>query len=336
MQQLREAISTGADHSAGQSQASLRELWGTYIQLTKARLNTLVLITTLVGFIMASTRPLDWRLLLFTLTGTALSAFGSAVLNQVIERNLDAQMQRTSQRPLPRGRVTPLQATVLGIALSLSGVLLLALTVNLLTALLALLVVLIYTLWYTPLKLKSSLCTVVGAICGAIPPMMGWTAVTGRIDAAAWSLGAILFAWQIPHFLALAWMYREEYDRAGFRMLPSEDQSGQITFRMLLLYSLLMLPVAASAVLAGIAGWWYLAGATLLGMVLVAMSVSVYRERTVAGARRVFHATLMYLPLLLLLMVFDRAEPAPGIRTHHQITVPAGATSERDSAGRGS
>ena len=119
----------------------------------------------------------------------ALSAFGSAVLNQVIERNLDAQMQRTSQRPLPRGRVTPQQATLLGIALSLSGVLLLALTVNVLTALLALLVVLIYTLWYTPLKLKSSLCTVVGAICGAIPPMMGWTAVTGRIDAAAWSLG---------------------------------------------------------------------------------------------------------------------------------------------------
>jgi protoheme IX farnesyltransferase len=323
MQQARPVDSAATTGVAGQAQAGVREMWNVYIQLTKARLNTLVLITTLVGFIVASTSGIDWLLLGWTLTGTVLAAFGSAVLNQVMERRLDALMKRTAQRPLPAGRVSVNHALLLGLLLSAAGVLTLLIAVNALTALLALIVILTYTLWYTPLKLKSSLCTVVGAICGAIPPMMGWTAVRGQLDLAAWSLGAILFAWQIPHFLALAWMYRDEYERAGFRMLPSEDQSGRITFRMLLFYSLLMLPVAATAVLSGIAGWLYMAGSMVLGLILVAFSIAVYRDRSVAGARRVFHATLLYLPLLLLLMVFNRVPEPIGLPHIQQIVIPA-------------
>jgi heme o synthase len=276
------------------------------LDLTKARLVSLVVVTAAVGYLMAAPGGWSGLHLAWTLAGTALAAAGSMALNQRIEVARDALMERTRLRPLPSGAISLSSATYLGIALGSAGVLLLALAANLLTAALGLLVIATYTLVYTPMKTRSTACTLAGAICGAIPPMMGWTAATGGLAAGAWILAGILFLWQIPHFLALAWLYRDDYERGGFRMLPIVDPAGDATVLMVVLYSLALLPVGLSATLTGLAGWAYAAGSLLLGASLLALGALLARTRSLPAARRVFYATLVYLPLLLGLMVADR------------------------------
>jgi protoheme IX farnesyltransferase len=285
-------------------------LFRSYAELTKVRLTALVVVTAAVGFVMASRSPLDLPTLAWTVLGTALAAAGSMALNQVIEADRDARMERTKNRPLPGGTIGRLHALLVGLITASAGLVLLAVRVKLLTALLGLTVVLIYTLVYTPLKPRTPLCTLVGGICGAIPPMMGWTATGAGLSFGAWVLGGVLFLWQIPHFLALAWMYRDDYRRGGFRMLPVVDPSGRATGLMTVLYTLALLPVGLPAVLGGMTGWVFAAGSLVLGVGLVTLALRLAAFRTETVARRLFLATLAYLPLLLGLMVVDRVPEA--------------------------
>jgi protoheme IX farnesyltransferase len=248
--------------------------------------------------------------LLWALLGTALTAAGAMALNELAERQRDARMERTRHRPLPAGEISARTALVFGVASAAAGIVVLAVTVNRLTAVLGLAVVLLYTLVYTPLKTRSSACTLVGAVCGAIPPMMGWAAASGTLAFGAWLLAAIMFLWQIPHFLALAWLYREDYARGGFRVLAVSDPSGGATVLMANLYIAALLPVGAAAALAGVSGWISAAGAALLGGTLLTLGVRLARARSEQNARRLFLATLAYLPLVLALLVADR----PGLR----------------------
>lgn len=286
---------------------------GIYAELAKARLSALVVITAGVGFALAS--PLDtpraFGALFATLLGTALAAFGANALNQVIEHERDARMARTSTRPLPAGRIARPHALIYGLLLAIGGPALLWLQTNTLTASLAALCVLIYVLLYTPLKPVTPLNTLIGAVCGALPPMLGWTAASGltgsaSLDAPAWTLGAILFFWQIPHSLALAWLYREDYERGGFRMLPSVDPSGRLTCQATVIYSLALLPLGLLLTVQRVCGPWYAAGSLLAGGLFVLTALLLYRRRDRAAARRVFFASIIYLPVLLALMVFDR------------------------------
>jgi protoheme IX farnesyltransferase len=286
-----------------------RRIAHTLTELTKARLVTLVLVTTGVGFVLAGRTPLDWGGLAWTLVGTGLAAAGVMSLNQGVEWRRDALMLRTRLRPVPSGDVSPRQAVALGTLLSAAGIAALAWRVNGLTALLGVAVVVLYVLVYTPLKTRTSLCTLAGAVCGAIPPMMGWSGAAGRIEFGAWILAALLFCWQIPHFLALAWLYREDYERGGFRMLPSLDPGGVMTGRTAVLYCLALLPIGVVAALSGLSGWVAAFGSLACGTALLLLGVQLARTRSDAAARRLFLGTLAYLPLLLALMVADRAAP---------------------------
>jgi len=278
-----------------------------YYELTKPRMNFLVVITTMVGFCVAArTGAMNWLLLLHTLLGTALTAASAAVLNQLIERNADAKMPRTRNRPIAAGRIAPLEAAACGLALGVCGVGYLALAVNLLTALLGLATLLLYILVYTPLKRITSLNTVVGAIPGAIPPVMGFTAVHNALALDALTLFAILFFWQMPHFLAIAILYRRDYQAGGFRMLPCVDPGLRITSRMILLYSAALLPVSLLPAVLGISGAAYFTAAVLLGLAFFSCAVSCATTRSRADARQLFFASIIYLPLLLGLLMFDR------------------------------
>ncbi len=276
------------------------------LELTKARLVSLVVVTTAVGYLMAVPGGWSGADLAWTLAGTALAAAGSMALNQRIEVEQDARMERTRLRPLPTRAIELGWASLFGVLVATAGVALLAWRTNLLTSVLGLLVIGIYTLVYTPMKRRTTACTLVGAVCGAIPPMMGWSAATGSIGIGAWILAGILFLWQIPHFLSLAWLYRDDYERGGFRMLPIVDPAGNATVLMVVLYSLALVPVGLAATLSGMAGWTYALGSLLLGSALLALGGSLARSRSLPAARRVFFATLVYLPLLLGLMVADR------------------------------
>jgi protoheme IX farnesyltransferase len=277
------------------------------LELTKARLVSLVVVTTAVGFLMATPGGWSGADLAWTLAGTALAAAGSMALNQRIEVEQDARMERTRLRPLPSGAIGLAWASLFGVSVATAGVVLLAWRTNWLTAALGLVVIGIYTLVYTPMKRRTTACTLAGAVCGAIPPMMGWSAATGSIGFGAWILAGILFLWQIPHFLALAWLYRDDYERGGFRMLPIVDPAGNATVLMVVLYSFALVPVGLAATLSGMAGWTYALGSLLLGGALLALGASLARSRSLPAARRVFFGTLIYLPLLLGLMVADRA-----------------------------
>jgi protoheme IX farnesyltransferase len=284
-----------------------------YAQLTKVRLTSLVVATTAVGYLMAGGPRPDATTLAWTLLGTALAAAGSMALNQVQEVARDARMERTKNRPLPAGAILRRHALVFGLATAVLGLALLAAMATARTALLGLTVVLVYTLVYTPLKPRTPLCTLAGAVCGAIPPMMGWTATGARLSFSAWVLAGVLFLWQIPHFLALAWLYREDYECGGFRMLPVVDPSGRVTGHMVVLYSLALLPVGVLAALGGMTGWLFGVGSLALGSGLLALALRLAALRTEPVARRLFLATLAYLPLLLGLMVADRL-PAHAVR----------------------
>lgn len=299
--------------------------------LTKARLGLLVTLTTVVGFVVASVGDVDWSRLLVTALGTTMAAFGANAFNQCLERERDARMERTKCRPLPAGTLTLRQAVVVSFLLALGGDLLLALRINLVTAGLALLIQVLYLFVYTPLKPRTPANTLVGAICGAIPPMMGWTAVRGQVDPGAWILFLILFVWQMPHFLSLAWLYREDYARGGFRMLPSLDPTGMLTCNLVVLYTAALLPLAFATTIAGIAGWTFFAGAVVLGMVWIGLAIQLRESREERHARRVFFASLIYLPLLLGLLVADRGpavSPGPTFAMGRAVALPTTAVIE--------
>ena len=289
-----------------------------YIALTKPRITWLILMSTGVGyffglkpdfssastFIEATGSP-NWILLLHTLIGTGLIASGTAALNQWYERDADLLMRRTSGRPLPAGLMTAKRALIFGIALAVAGFAELALGVNLLAALLGLFTLGSYLFIYTPLKQKSHLSTVIGALPGAMPPLMGYAASHGSLTPEAWTLFAILFIWQFPHFLAIAWMYREDYARAGIRMLPVVEPDGMSTGRQIILYASTLIPVSLFPVLLGMSGKIYLVGALLLGGWFLYTGVRVAFDLTNVRARRVLLASIIYLPAIYGLMIFD-------------------------------
>ena len=284
-----------------------------YPELTKIRLTGLVVATTAVGFLMAGGGRQQGSRLAWTVLGTALAAAGAMALNQVMEVGRDARMERTRHRPLPAGVLTARHALVFGLVVAGGGLAILAAEANPLTAILGLTVVLVYTLVYTPLKPRSPLCTLAGAVCGAIPPMMGWTATGAPLGFGAWLLAGVLFLWQIPHFLALAWLYRDDYARGGFRMLSVVDASGRSTGQAAVLYSMALLPVGVLAALGGMTGWVFAAGSVVLTGGLVALALALAAKKSDAVARRLFLATLIYLPLLLGLMVADRLPSPQGL-----------------------
>ncbi len=280
-----------------------------YADLTKARLASLVLFTTLVGYLLASGAAMDWLRFCGALVGTALAALAANGLNQWMEVRLDRRMERTQRRPLVVGSIPSGEAFAVSIAMLIASPIVLVGLVNVLAAVLALATAGIYLIFYTPLKTRTTLCTLVGAICGALPPMIGWVGATGRLDGGAWVLAAVLFVWQIPHFLALAWLYRDDYARGGFRMLPVVDPHGGITSFLVVLYSLALLPIGLAGTLVGVAGWVYAAASLVLGLGMLIMGIDLYRTRSNGSARRVFLASIIYLPLLLGCMLAD-AGPA--------------------------
>jgi len=277
-----------------------------YFELTKPRLTGMVIFTTWLGYAFAS-RPMHYAPLFFhALIGSWLVASGAAALNEYMERDLDARMKRTQTRPLPEGRASPNGALLFGVSLSIAGILELALFVNPLTALLAAVSLGSYLLIYTPLKTRTSLCTLVGAIPGAIPPVMGWTAAKNGFGAGAWVLFAILFFWQLPHFLAIAWMYKEDYARAGFPMLPVLDPEGAVTARMIVLYTAVLIPVTLIPAKLGMANFSYFYAASVLGLAFFAFGTWTAFYRTAASARRLLLASVMYLPTLLTWMACSK------------------------------
>jgi protoheme IX farnesyltransferase len=274
-----------------------------YLTLTKPEITFNVVLTALVGFLVASRGAVHVRLLLDALLGTALVAAAASALNQWVERDLDAVMRRTIRRPLPAGRLTPEESVVFAVALGAAGTVWLALLATPLASALAAATALSYLLVYTPLKRLTSLSTVVGAVPGAIPPMIGWAAARGRLDAGAWVLFLILFFWQMPHFLALAALYRRDYARAGFRVLPVVDPDGASTARQSVLYTLALLLVSLMPTFLGMAGPLYFFGALALGLAFAFYGVRLaLAPQSQAHASRLFRASLLYLPALCVLM----------------------------------
>jgi protoheme IX farnesyltransferase len=276
-----------------------------YGELAKPRIVALVLVTTALGFFLGGRSIHPMVRLLCTLLGTGCATGGAAALNNYLECDLDARMVRTHRRALPAGLIKPHRAMNFGVSLVLFGALWLAWTINLLTGFLVLLAAFLYVLVYTPLKRITWLNTSFGAIPGAIPPMAGWAAATGRVDAGAWVLFAILFVWQHPHFYAIAWMCRDDYRAAGLKMLPVVEPSGTRMFRQTIACSVLLVGVSVLPTIIGVAGRPYFYGALLSSLVLLAIALRFARERELADARRLLKATVIYLPLLLLLIILD-------------------------------
>jgi len=276
-----------------------------YLCLTKPEVTFLVLIATGLGGFMASDSP-DVVLLCHAVFGTALVAGGTAALNHYLEREYDGKMRRTANRPLPSGRLSPQEALAFGAGISVAGILYLALLVNWLTSFLGLATLLSYLFVYTPLKRRTTWATFIGAFPGAAPTLMGWSAVTGSLSLEAWALYALLFVWQFPHFLAIAWMYREDYARAGMLMLPARDPLGDAAFRQILGYSLALIPVSVLPALLGMTGSIYLWSAGVLGFVFLYSAWHVSRDRTKLGAKMLLHLTVIYLPLVYAVMVANK------------------------------
>ncbi len=274
--------------------------------LTKPRLNLLVLFTTLAGVYIATPHGVDLVLLAHTLIGTALVAGGAAALNQAWERDTDGQMHRTRMRPLPGGRLRMGESVAFGLVLSAVGLAELALAVNLAATITAALTLLSYVVLYTPMKRWSSLSTIVGAIPGALPPVIGWAAATGSVNGQALVLFGIMFMWQVPHFLAIAWLYREDYARAGLPLLPVIQPDGRSTGRQALLYAVALVLVSLLPAMTGLAGLPYVIVALVSGTALIGQSVVFARDLSKDSARRLFFATIIYLPVLLGALVANR------------------------------
>jgi protoheme IX farnesyltransferase len=276
-----------------------------YLEMTKPRIAALVLVTAALGFFLGGKGVHSPLLLLYFLLGTAAVVGGSGVLNHVLERDVDRLMERTRNRPLPAGLIRPAVAMSFGLSLVLGGIVLLLVTTNLLTSFLALLSAFLYVVIYTPMKRLTWLNTSLGAIPGALPPVGGWTAATGELEAGAWGLFLILFVWQHPHFYAIAWIFREDYRRGGFKMLPVVEPDGKSTCRQIIVYSVLLILVSTLPTYLGISGWIYLWGAVLMGVGMLIAGIGLTLSRSHLDARRLLKASVLYLPLLLLLSVVD-------------------------------
>jgi len=277
-----------------------------YLELTKPRVTLMVLITMLFGFYLGLRGEMDWVLLLHALLGTALVAGGTSALNQYLERDIDAKMLRTKNRPLPAGRLQPIEALAFSVTISVVGLVHLLIMVNWLTALLAAATLSSYVFLYTPLKQKNSLSTIVGAIPGALPPLGGWTAARNELSLEGWILFFILFIWQLPHFLAIAWIYREDYLRGGLPMLTVVDPEGDSAGRQIISNCLALLPVSLLPTIVGMAGRIYFVGALALSLFFLACGIAVMRHRSNVSVRRLLRASLLYLPVLFALMALDK------------------------------
>ncbi len=277
-----------------------------FLALTKPRVVLMVLATTAVGFYLGSSAALDGLRLLQTLLGTALAAGGTIALNQYLEREGDALMERTRLRPLPDGRLDPAAALTFGVAITIGGLVLLVLAVDALTALVTALTAGSYLFLYTPLKRRTSLCTIPGAISGALPPVTGWVAARGELGPGAWVLFAILFLWQIPHSLGIGWVYREDYAKAGIQLLPVVEPDGKSTGRQVVSNCLALLAVGLLPTLIGLTGSTYFLGALALGLGLLGCGILLAISRSVGDARRLVFASLVYLPVLLALMALNK------------------------------
>ena len=300
MNSLPPSITTGRESVRG-----FRAWLQDWSELAKARLSLLVLLTTLVGLYCGAAGHLEpWRTL-FTLLGTSLVAAAAATLNEWLERDLDAKMPRTADRPLPAGRISPDEALLGGAGMAALGLGTLYFGVHAPAAFLAAATLALYLFVYTPMKRWTSFNTFVGAIPGAIPPLIGFSAGRGRIEFEGWALFSILFLWQIPHFMAIAWRYREDYRKAGFRMLPCFDESGKITGLVSVLYCIVLLPVSLAPVYFEAAGWLYGAGAILLGFGYTFFAALFAYAPTMPSARNLFLSSILYLPFLLILLVSD-------------------------------
>jgi protoheme IX farnesyltransferase len=276
------------------------------LDLTKARLNLLVLITTFVGYWMGSIGPIHWLRLIQAMLGTALCAASAAAFNQLWEVKVDALMTRTADRPIVAGRMKKSAAFWIAVALGIAGTAWLALAVNFLSAALAASTIVIYVLIYTPMKRSTALCTLVGAVSGAIPPLVGWAAANPHLTLGAWVLFAMLFTWQMPHFLAIAWMHRDQYRGAGLVMLKSDDQTGFATAGTSFIFTLLLTVATLVPFNAGTAGGTYLGGSLLINSVFFLAALHFWADRSRPVARRLFFASIIYLPLILGLMVFTK------------------------------
>jgi heme o synthase len=280
-----------------------------YLELIKPRIVSMVLVTTTIGFLMAGPPQAGgfsrWLLLALTLVGTGMAAAGSAVLNNYLERDVDARMARTRGRALPSGAVEPAAALAYGVVLVLGGVALMAIRVNLLAGFLVLLTSFLYVLVYTPLKKLTWLNTPIGAIPGALPPVIGWAAAGGSVGPGAWALFAILYAWQHPHFYSIAWMFRDDYAGAGFKMLSVVDPSGRRLFRQSIVFAVALLALSMVLPAMGSVGWIYCAGAAAAGLLLLGACLVLFQTHSRRDARRVLLASVLYLPILLALIVAD-------------------------------
>jgi heme o synthase len=277
-----------------------------YLALTKPRLNALVVATSAAGYYLGANGRVDFELMVQAVAGTALVAGGAAVLNQVYERDTDALMRRTRQRPLPDGRVSPSDARNFGVVLAAAGLAMLAARTTLLAALLAATTLVVYLVVYTPMKRRSPVATLVGAVPGALPPLIGWTAADGRLSIGGLTLFSIVFLWQIPHFMAIAWLYRDDYGQAGFPMLPVIEPDGRKTGRQAVAYAAALLPVSLVPTLIGLSGSTYFVLALVLGTLLLTLSVRFAWFRSISSARALFLGSIVYLPLLWIVMIANR------------------------------
>ena len=298
-------MAQAAPYNAAAARTPARGRSADFVSLTKPRLNTLVLITSVAAYYLADGHRLPWWHLLHTIAGTALVAGGASALNQHWERDTDRLMRRTRLRPLPDARLHPQDALWFGVALSAVGLADLTLFVNPLTAVIAALTLLSYVLLYTPLKTRTSLSTIVGAVPGALPALIGWTAVTNSLSAGGWILFGIVFMWQMPHFLAIAWLFRDDYAQAGIPLLPVVEPDGRSTGRQSVLYAAGLVPVSLLPMAAGLATAYYLVGALTLGAILLVLSLEFASSRSTASARRLFYGTILYLPLLWIVLLAD-------------------------------
>ena len=277
-----------------------------YIEFIKPRLVVMILITTAAGFYLGAQQAIDWILCLHTLIGAGLTAAGVLGLNQYLERDVDAQMKRTQERPLPDARMHPLEALIVGAALTGAGMLYLTFIVNMLSGFVISLIVVSYLFLYTPLKRKTSLCTLIGAVPGALPPVVGWVAARGTLTGEAWVLFAILFLWQIPHSLAIAYIYREDYANAGFRLLPVIHPDGASTCRQIVINCVALLGIGLLPALYNVAGSIYFFTALVSGVAFLASGIYLQRTRSIKAARYLLYASLLYLPVVFITMALDK------------------------------
>lgn len=299
-------MQTASPDIDGAGSAGLKERLGAYAELTKPRIAFMLVLTAAAGFYLGAGPVFDWVLFANSMVGIAILAFGVATLNQYLERGTDALMDRTAGRPLPANRLTNAEALVFGLIQCVVAEVYLYFLVNPLTALLGLTVIAGYVLLYTPLKTRTTVCTAIGAVPGAMPPLMGWTSSANEISIGSLIVFGILFFWQFPHFLAIAVMYKDQYAKAGIKMLPAVEASGRITAQQIVIFTVLLLPISFGPFFIGLSGGIYLAASIVLGMWFLYEGIKSARSRTVADAKKLMLVSVLYLPLLFLVMVLNK------------------------------